>query len=167
MLKKYRMSCLPTATYSAPGVTLYGGGGSGGGSNFDVASISSLTVSSINGAAPGGSAFFSTFLVDCAQSASTILMELPAGTWSYNGLLSGGGSSAYLNGFVNVAADSVPNYYASLFPPQFDNTQGAGVFPAAMTLNFGDSALSTIKLIVANNSGSTDATFVGGVFKLN
>jgi hypothetical protein len=131
-------------------------------------SETNLQVSSINGAAPGGGGFVSTFFaVPLPAATSTVLMELPAGTWSYNGLALASGSYAYLNGFANVASDSVPNYYGSIFPPLPDNTQGAGIFPAAMTLNIGDSPLSTIQLIVANNSGGTAAAFTGGVFKLN
>jgi len=52
------MSLLPGLTQSAPGAPLYapvsGGGGGGSVSTFTTASISSLSVSSINGALPGG-----------------------------------------------------------------------------------------------------------------
>jgi hypothetical protein len=36
-----------------------------------------------------------------------------------------------------------------------------------MVINEGDSGLSTIKLIVANTSGSVAGAFTGAVFKLN
>lgn len=59
------MSLVPCVTNANPSLSLLGGGG-GGGSTFETASISSLTVSTINGV-PGGGAVLNT-VVPIAQT---------------------------------------------------------------------------------------------------
>lgn len=153
----------PTQPFYAPA----SGGGGGGSSSFSTLSVSSLTVSSINGVAPGGgsSLFQSTFNgVTIDPTASTILMEMPAGQFGYNGLVQGGGGTSLLTGYISVAVDlSGPNYFGSIS----DQTQAqpANSFNATMVINEGDSGLSTIKLIVANN-GIATGQFTGVVNKL-
>jgi len=126
-----------------------------------------LVVSSINGAAPGGgsSLFQSTFNgITINPTASTILMEMPAGQFGYNGLVQGGGGTSLLTGYISVAVDqSGPNYFGSIN----DQTQAqpANSFNATMVINEGDSGLSTIKLIVAN-TGIATGQFTGVVSKL-
>ena len=226
------MAALPTATYSAPGVTLYAalGGGGGGASGSQISSsgayvlcstngalymgnvsgaavpdvvvgdssqtlattiqngsgdsmnvfngsitfvtsnvdmtATNLNVSSINGAAPGSGGFFSTLSVPLPIQTSTVLMELPPGTWSYNGLAIFTGNTNVLNGFANSIADNTPNYFGTIFPNEISNTTYSNVVPCVMTLNINDSPLSTVKLICANNSASLAGTWNGGVFKL-
>ena len=129
--------------------------------------ISSLTVSSINGVAPGGTSLLSSFsAVPCPQSASTVLMSMPAGIFAYSGLCQGGGATSYLSGNLNVLIDQLSgvNFGAIV---DVGSVQPPPAFPAVMTINDGDSGLSTIKLIVANTSGTTAAAFTGAVFKLN
>jgi hypothetical protein len=153
----------PTQPFFAPA----SGGGGGGSSAFSTLSVSSLTVSSINGVAPGGgsSLFQSTFNgITINPTASTILMEVPAGQFGYNGLVQGGGGTSLLTGYISVAVDqSGPNYFGSIN----DQTQAqpANSFNATMVINEGDSGLSTIKLIVAN-TGIATGQFTGVVSKL-
>ena len=129
--------------------------------------VSSILVSSINGAAPGGSGFVSTFSIPLPIGTSTTLMTLSPGTWAYNGVALFSGATEPLNGFANTLLNvSQGVYYGSLFANS-NSQPAAGVVPCEMTLNFGDSGLSTIKLICANNSGSLAGTWVGAVSKLN
>ena len=128
--------------------------------------VSSLTVSSINGVAPGGASLFqSTFgAVPCPGNTSTVLMEMPAGQFGFNGRFIASGSGAYLSGFINTLTDLAgPNYYGALAP--VTATQPPDSAPCVMTINEGDSLLSTVKLIVANN-GSAAGAFTGVVSKL-
>ena len=227
------MACLPTATYSAPGVSLYAalGGGGGGSSGSQISSSgayvlcstngvlvlgnlpgtfqpdiqigdanntigislensqgdsltlyngsigittqnvnmtnTNLNVSSINGAAPGGSSFFSTLSVPLPTQTSTVIFSFTPGTWTYNGLGLFSGATEPFNGFVNVISNvSQGVNYGSLFANS-NSQPSAGTVPSEMTLNFGDSGLSTIKLICANNSASQTGTWQGAVIKLN
>ena len=135
------MACLPIVDFANTSKSFYASAGGGGGSLFQ-----------------------STFTaVPCAGNASTILMSMPAGQFGYNGLFQAIGSGAYLSGTINTAADSIPSYYGNINPGTPNQPPNSA--PVDMVINEGDSPLSTIKLIVANN-GATAGTFSGIVAKL-
>lgn len=155
----------PTSTISVGYVSEVGGPNADSGFSMGLASISSLSVSSINGAAPGGGGLFTSSFnaVPCAASASTILMEMPAGQFGFNGILVGTSATSMLSGTVNSLVVGGTNYWGQI--DQAASGQPANGLPCQMVINEGDSGLSTIKLIVANTSGQA-ATFTGAVGKL-
>lgn len=127
-----------------------------------------LGVSTINGSAypPAGSGGFqSTFTaVSCPGNTSTVLMALTPGQWGFNGIGVLPSATDYLAGFVSVASNATNNInYGNLLANQSNQPSNLPVI--LPTLNFGDSGLSTIKLIVANTA-SSNATFTGIVSKL-
>ena len=156
----------PTSTIQVEYFSETGGPVAASGFSMGLANISSLNVSSINGAAPGGGGLFqSTFTaVPCPQNASTTLLAMPAGQFGYNGLLTGTSATGYLSGFLNTVSNSAgPFYFGQII--EAPQGQPPNALPCQMVINTGDSGLSTIKLIVANTS-SQPATFTGVVSKL-
>ena len=127
-----------------------------------------LGVSTINGSAypPAGSGVFqSTFsAVSCPSNASTVLMELTPGQWGFSGIGTLPSATDYLAGFVSVLSNATAGVnYGNLVT---NTCNQPSALPVVLpTLNFGDSGLSTIKLIVANTA-SSNATFTGIVSKL-
>ena len=130
-----------------------------------VTNNANLSLPYASGGGGGGSLFQSTFAaVPCPGNSSTILMEVPAGQYGFNGLIQGGGATSMLSGNVNVIVDQAgPFYYGQI--NQLVGSQPAGSFPAQMVINQGDSGLSTIKLIVAA-TGGTSGAFTGVISKL-
>jgi hypothetical protein len=98
----------------------------------NVANISSLTVSSINGVAPGGSGapqFYSTISsVTIAAQTSSILTEIPLGTCAYSFLGDNTTNDAVVTGMMNLTIDTNGNKFASL-GATFYGGPNANVFP--------------------------------------
>lgn len=133
--------------------------------------MSSLTVSSINGAQPGGgSAFTSSFLLTVPGGTSSLVMALPAGQYAYMGQALYTGSNNFLSG----TASALLNVTSSQWSANVYNNPDAGNRPAdtgsgcQMILNTWENPLSTAKLYINNVNASPagDATWIGVVGKL-
>ena len=158
-------------------ITTYGSGPTGTSvSTLNVVAdnvvMSSLTVSSINGASPGGGAslFTSSFSLACPGQASTLVMEMPAGQYAYQGECLFTGAKAFLSGRLSA----IYNVTATQWSANFEADNKGNNDPAdtqpniEMTINYGRNPLSTVQLLVANNNtaGTGDCTWVGAVGKL-
>lgn len=134
--------------------------------------MSSLTVSSINGASPGGggSAFTSSFLLTIPGGTSSLVMALPAGQYAYMGTALYTGS----NNFISGTASALLNVTSGLWSANTIENPNTGNRPAdtgsgcSMILNTWENPLSTAKLYINNVNASPagDATWLGVVGKL-
>lgn len=129
--------------------------------------VDNLTVSTINGAAPG-SGFTSSFSVPVAAQASTLLLEVPAGQWAYQGQMIYSGSLTTTAGYVNVLVNqSGPVYYGSLVAVDSNAMTTPNTNPNGfVSLDGENNPLSTIKLYAVNQAAGSAANWIGVIGKL-
>lgn len=126
-------------------------------------------VSTINGnpyPPPGSGGFTSTFTaVPLPANASTILMEMPAGQYGLNGEAVAVSVSDQVSGFLSVLFNSASSVWRGNLNTNTSTQQPAQTNTLVPAINTGDSGLSTIKLLVCNNTANA-GTFTGIVGKL-
>ena len=126
-------------------------------------------VSTINGnpyPPPGSGGFTSSFsAVALPANTSTILMEMPAGQFGFNGEASAGGVSDQVSGFLSVLFNSGSSVWRGNMNVDTSVQQPTQTNTLVPAINTADSGLSTIKLFVCNNTASA-GTFTGIVGKL-
>lgn len=134
--------------------------------------MSSLTVSSINGASPGGggSAFTSSFLLTIPGGTSSLVMALPAGQYAFMGTALYTGSNNFISGTASALLNQTSGQWSAnvIENPNTGNRPADTGSGCSMILNTWENPLSTAKLYINNVNASPagDATWAGVVGKL-
>jgi hypothetical protein len=140
-------SVIPMLTEAGPGIPFFAPASGGGG---------------------GASTFTSSFNVSVAALTSTVLMDLPAGQFAYQGQMIYSGSETYTSGFINCLVNSSgPLYYGSqlAFPP--DNNVPADSNPnGEISISDGGNPLSTIKVYAVNHAATATGAWLGVIGKI-